>query len=158
MNKTPSKLEIFRQVFGLDSKKSSFQSEDYLHAMGAAKAAILYSALFQPEFICIEDSILLAWNVRDEVDRDRFRMCLQEKKYSLEETEASFNFVEIGYIFGPQGRDTNDIEDELLAEIINSAWEAWLAYCYPERKFNVSILTPEVTGSTVAIQFNQVRE
>jgi len=130
---------------------------DWLHRIGKAGDALLYSILFMPEFILLEDSVLLSWNLSSSEMREKFLKNLAKEKHSRKMLEASYNFIEIGYIFDAGNRDTSDVEDEALAKLIKKAWESWLQTCYPNRKFTVELLSPEETGSTVGIQFYELR-
>jgi hypothetical protein len=130
---------------------------DWLHAHGNAGDAILYSILFMPEVSTVDDSILLAWAVSDREAELRFSDTLTAASISREVLEASFNFVEIGYLFDASGRDSTNDEDELLACLVRNAWDGWLKLLHPEREFKVEVLPVEVTGSTVGVHFFEIR-
>ena len=130
---------------------------DWLHAIGKASEALLYSILFMPELKIVNDSVLLAWGMQDDESQQRFLDSVKSNNMSLQQLEASFNFIEVGYIFDTVGRDTSDEEDELLANLICNAWEGWLKTSFPDRKFIVEVLSAEETGSTVGVHFFESR-
>ncbi len=139
---------------------SGFSLSDFVHAFGKASDALLYSSLFMPELIKIEDSILLRDNSDLPVMRKRFleaKQKIENNNVCISKLEASFNFIEIGYAFEPSGRNTSDEEDEILVYRIRDAWDAWLKLKYPDRKFIVESLSSEQTGSTVGVTFFQKR-
>lgn len=134
-----------------------FGTTDFVHSFGRASQALLYALLYMPELVEVSGSILLAWNVPDEDAKQRFDSGLKKMTMTREELEASFNFVEIGYLFDVPGRDTTDQEDILLAELLVSAWKGHLGFHYPGREFIVEVLSAEQTGSTVGIHFFERR-
>ena len=78
-------------------------------------------------------------------------------KMTLAALDASFNFVEIGYIFRPgHYLDTSTLEIK-LAHIIREAWNDKLKRLYPSRIFSVSVLEPSVSGSVYSLEFFEVR-
>lgn len=157
MTMTTELINVIGQRFRSSVAEKPTSLGDWLHAVGRGGEALLYSILFMPELVLVSGSVLLAWGLPDEASRTRFLEALAEGNKSREELEASFNFVEIGYLFDAPGRDTSDKEDELLAELIRKAWEGWLKVSYPDRRFKVEVLSEEVTGSTVGVHFFEVR-
>ena len=129
-----------------------------LYEYGVASQAILYSALYNPEFIEVCGSVLLAWNLPTQELVKEFEQSLKLGPKTSRELEESFNFVEIGYMFAPKGRDTSDEEDELLAQQLRDCWAAILHYRYRNRQFVVEVISPEETGSTVGISFYETGE
>jgi hypothetical protein len=126
---------------------------DLVHAVGTAAQACLYATLFCPEFVEVDGSVLLHRAAETEDEFNRFRRFKDAK--GKRAAEASFNFVEVPYLFRPAGRDLSDEEDETLAEMIAASWRGWLCQLYPGRQFEVEVLSPEVTGSVVGIQFSE---
>jgi hypothetical protein len=126
---------------------------------GKPHSALLYSTIFFPEFIEVDGSILLKNNVPDV--ETRFRSGGAESNLSLAESEASFNSVEVGYIFSTRpissfDTDTSALEQK-LAKIIADAWRCRLKDLYPSRIFSVSVLTPEQSGSVYSVEFYELR-
>ncbi len=130
---------------------------DLLFAAGKASQALLLSVLFMPEFKIIGDSVVLARSLEYESAESNFVGALAKGEMSREKVETSFNFVEIGYLFDTSGSDTTDEEDELLAELVRDAWDGWLRASFPNRRFTVEVVPPEVTGSTVGVHFYENR-
>ena len=148
-----ARKQALQKIFGLNDGIDEF---DFLHEHGTATQALLYSILFVPKFVELDGSILLECNVSTEESKKRFLDSI-EGEFGRENIEASFNFVEIGYLFNAQKMDTTDEQDFILAQNIAQAWEAMLQFLYPTRKFIVEIINPEQSGSTVAIQFFEMR-
>lgn len=146
---------LLRKYF--PSQEDGFSATDFIYSFGRASQAVLYSMLYMPELVEVGGSVLLAWNVPDEEAKQRFLSGLEKTAMSIEELEASFNFVEIGYLFDAAGRDTTDEEDELLAKLLANAWKGHLALCYPKRVFVIEVLSPAHTGSTVGLHFFEKR-
>ena len=137
----------------------SQRPEDLIYQCGDMVSALLYSTIFFPEFIEVDGSILLKNNVPDV--ETRFRSGGAESNLSLAESEASFNSVEVGYIFSTRpissfDTDTSALEQK-LAKIIADAWRCRLKDLYPTRIFSVSVLTPEESGSVYSVEFYELR-
>ena len=148
-------LESLGEHFrGLDGKSDL---DDFVHLHGTPVQALLYSVLFLPELVILDDSVLLAWNVAGEEAESRFRAALRDPSRTRVEVEASFNLIEVGYLFSPPSRVTTDDEDFLLANLLCLSWKGWLKTCFPERSYAVDVLSCEMTGSTAGVQFYQVR-
>lgn len=132
-------------------------TEELLFTFGSSRDALLYAALFNPEFVIHSDSVLLAWSVSDANAQAAFGNAKNSDSANISEIEASFNFLEVGYLFDASGRTTDDEQDALLADLIARSWRCRLEAEYPQRRFSVEVLSPEQTGSTVGVHFFQVR-
>jgi len=157
MSATINLITVLEQKFNLASGERPITLLDWLYSMGKASEALLYSILFMPELLIIENSVLLAWSVSQKSEKERFLDSLADESKDIQTLEASFNFIEVGYLFDGAGRDTSDEEDELLANLICKAWSGWLRASFPERKFQVEVLSEEDTGSTVGLHFFEIR-
>lgn len=151
------RLSILRSFF--PHWTSKFSTSDLLGEFGKASLAVLYSELFIPDLEDCEGSILLSWSISSEEMASRFRELKKEADpRKLEEIESSFNFIEIGYLFQPQGRDLEEEQDDFLAHLVAEAWKGCLKSRYPERSFIVEVLPPEITGSVVGVHFYERRQ
>lgn len=154
--KFQQRTSFLKRYFG----ETGFNSSDFIHAFGQASRAILYSCLFIPEFVEVQGSVLLESKISTEDALLRFINLVKDKTMTpevLQTLEASFNTVEVGYLFDAPGRDTTDVEDDLLAELIAESWRYSLKARFPEKKFKVEVLSAEVTGSTVGVHFYEER-
>lgn len=147
-------IKIFYKQFGIHP---NFSLDDYLHSYGKESHALLYSVLFFPELIEIESSIFLKRNINDESFLKNEILNIKANQKNISEIESNFNFIEIGYLFDCNGRDISEDEEIFLAERIKDSWSGWLKIKYPDRKFIVEILLPHDTGSTVGVQFYELR-
>jgi hypothetical protein len=138
------------------SKDAAFTApvRDILVQCGHATDALLYYTLFFPEFIEIDGSILLKENIDDVTQR--FQVAKLKSKLSLAGLEASFNLVEVAYLF----RSDNDLDESVeikLCHLLKESWSLKLRYEYPHRVFSVSVVSPEDSGSVYCVQFFEVR-
>lgn len=157
MNNKIELFDVLRAKFKARLGDDTDNLSELLSAAGQASEALLYSILFMPELNVIQDSVVLALSFQYDSAKSDFIEELRSGKKSRHEVEASFNWVEIGYLFDAPGRDTTDDEDELLAVMVRDAWDGWLRVSFPERRFTVEVLPPEVTGSTVGVCFFENR-
>src|SRR3981189_878794 len=106
---------LLRQQFHPGEGTTPHDLWDFLHQFGNAINALLHAALFCPEFIEIDGSILL--NRMGSNIEERFLDVKRTSKLSLAEIESSFNFLEVSYAFADGTRSSNG-EGTLLAEFI----------------------------------------
>jgi hypothetical protein len=126
---------------------------DFMHQFGNLVDALLYAPLFRPEFVEIDGSVLLGlFGCRSE----SFVESKRDGAMTLQELERSFNLLEIPYTFSNTGRGGDD-DARLLAQFVADCWRAHLTFLHPSRKFEVSILPPDETGSVIAVQFCEIR-
>ncbi|MHB8968798.1 MAG: hypothetical protein ACYC5A_11035 [Thermoleophilia bacterium] len=149
-------ISILRKYY--PKANSDFSIPDYMHAFGRASEVLLYVKLFMPELVEINDSVLLAWNMEDPDMINRFKYQIEASGSNRQRVEASFNLVEVGYLFDASGRDTSDDEDEKIAHLLADAWRGHIKLLYPNRNIQVEVLSPEQTGSTVGLHFFEIRK
>lgn len=137
------------------SNPGDYDVDDFLYSYGVCIDALLYSSLFTPELIEIDSSVLLKSRVSNKEAIEEFRKSNKEGKSDLSQIESNFNWIEVGSIFA--NRESSEEEDVLLATKIRDAWEAWLRYLYPNRRFIVRIIPPEETGETIGVGFHEDR-
>lgn len=101
-----------------------------------------------PELVEIQGNVLLSWHADTAAEAIA-------TSHDKKDTVASFNWIEVGYIFENR-TSIDDHGDSILAEAIRESWEAHLLRLYPERRFDVRVLTPEETGSTVGVGFREI--
>lgn len=155
MNDMPV-LPFLRKFYKWCPDASDYLEDDFLFTFGSTSNAIMHSTIFTPDFIIINESVLLSWLALPQIV-DSFKKGLIENKFSREGLEAQFNTIEVGYFFGKEEKDISDENDELLANRIAESWRAWLGYKFPNRHFVVEVLDPEETGDSFEVRFFQKR-
>jgi hypothetical protein len=134
----------------------NFNVLDYVYAVGSPLQALMYSKLFWPEFIEIEDMVFLKDRIEDEDDRRAVLKVLEQHEGNRRKTEQAFNLSEIPPdIFGKNMGETTEEEDRYLAEILVEMWQCRLRILFPNRSFKVVLLTAEETGGEIGILFYQ---
>jgi hypothetical protein len=133
---------------------------DIVHQFGDMVSALLYSTIFFPEFIEVEDSILLKDNITNV--EESFRRGKIDSKSTVAEREASYNSIEVAYLFANVEVSLNEADDSeapemKLAIIIADAWRDKLRRHYPSRVFSVSVLSAEESGSVISVEFFEIR-
>lgn len=138
---------------------SSFNYFDFLHAKGSPFDALFYSRLFWPEFIEYKGMFFLKETIEDEDDEFRIDRVLKENNGDTIKTEQTFNLIEVPSLFGKRLAETTDKEDITLTERLIEMWSYRLHMLYPERKFEVKLLTDKETGGEIALSFySKIRE
>ncbi len=151
------RFHFLRHHFVQQPQENEVSTPELLSTFGRSSSALLYSALFMPDLIEIDGSILIFWKAWTQELREEFSTVRAKKSSSrdVEELESNYNWIEIGDLF--EEYDSSDEEDEVLAELVAKSWRSHLKSCYPERVFQVDVLPPEVTGGTVGVQFFEKR-
>jgi len=142
------------QIFGV---RQLFDSADYIHAFAMCRQAIFYSAVFMPPLQELEGSILLAQSISSPDMKNGFLEAKSSGEWELAALEKSFNYVEVGYIFGTTEDEEVDDDYAFLAIRLRDAWEGWLHVQYPDRKFHVQIIGPEESTTTEVVTFYEER-
>lgn len=158
-SETPGLLPILEQRYsgdaatnhGYDTHRRA--AHDFLHAFGSPQASLLSAVLFVPEFTEVEGVIFLknlgaqAHSSQEFVDS--LRKAKELSSQAFKEYVYSFNWIELPYMFS----DTSGTDEEYdgLAALVAEAWRARLHYLYPERRFEVRLLSPAETGGVVGV-------
>src|SRR5262245_45846946 len=105
----------------------NFNVLDYVYAFGSPLQALMYSKLFWPEFIEIEDMVFLKDRMENGDDRSAVLKVLEQHEGNRRKTERAFNLFEIPPdIFGKKMGETTEEEDRYLAEILVEMWQCRL--------------------------------
>lgn len=146
--------ERYRSFFkGKDTNR--FGPMDFIHRFTSPMLALLFTELFWPEFIEIENMIFLESTFEDESDYKRLMDAVIKYKRDRNKVEKSFNTIEVPSLFGATIGDTTDNEDQILAKVLASMWKARLVEKFPERDFVVEVIAAEETGGEIAVRFYQ---
>ena len=148
-------VQLLRRLYP-DRDTTGFNVFDFLHAEGSPAHALLYSRLFWPEFVEIDEMVLLKESVEDEADRDRLAGATKRYSGDRRKTEESFNLVEVPCLFGKRLLETDEKEAQWLADRLAAMWRCRLKELYPSRRFSVEVIPPEETGGEVGIVFYQI--
>jgi hypothetical protein len=153
MPATEALLTALRKRFQFSEGSVPHDPGDMVYEAGKASEALLYSLLFVPDLSIVADSVLLTYP--DSAVAERFLKARSKTELSLERLEASFNSVDVGYLFARGNFDEN--EERLLAERIAEAWRGALAVFCPDRRMVVRIVPPEENGGDIAVEFFERR-
>jgi hypothetical protein len=153
MKELTSILAALRRRFLFTEGAVPHDARDMLHQQGQVPEALLYSLLFVPQLAIVADSVLATFGDKDL--EERFLKARAENDWPLDKLEASFNLIEVPYLFSD--RSGSDEEDRLLAEQIAQAWRGALAVFSPDRHFVVNVLSPDMNAGIIAVEFFETR-
>ncbi len=142
-----TKKSDIAQYFLQEDATFTVPSRDLLMQYGDIRFALLYSTIFSPDFIEVEGSILVKDNTDDM--EGRFSTAKKDTTMTLAALEASFNFVEIGYIFRTDDGITDDAIEAKLAHIMQDAWSDKLKRLYPSRIFQSLFWNPALVAASI---------
>ena len=128
--------------------------EDIIFQCADSISAMLYHSVFFPDFIEIDGSIIIKRNIENQ--ENRFYAALENLSLTRSEIEASFNLVEIAYMFHDNDHLTTFAERK-LATLVRDAWKSKLHLTYPNRNFQVNVIDPERSGSVYCVEFFEIR-
>lgn len=134
----------------------SVSALDYIWAFGRMQDALLYSVLYVPSFVDVEDSIL--FDRGDETWVKDFALAKKAGTKPLWVLERDFNYVEISHLFNPP-QSTGVIASDHLALTgqVAEAWKARLTLLYPKRRFDLSVVGPEESADLYGLRFYEIR-
>lgn len=144
--------KALREVHASAGVQPADDVEAIMYRCGSVEEALLYTALFVPEFIEVDGSVLLCLQLDS---AEQFRTAKQKNDVPLAELEESFNWVEIPFLFVDE--KSSDEHDRLLAEVVAEAWRGRLKHLFPERRFIVELMLPEKTGTVLSVGFREIR-
>jgi hypothetical protein len=153
MEKVKPILATLRKYFRFSEGEIPHDAADMLFEVGKAHEALLYSLLFVPGLSIVEDSVLLT-NEAQGIE-ERFLQAKRAGRMPLARLEASFNRVEIPFMF--IDRNFGNDEEYLLADRIAEAWRGSLAHRHPDRRFVVTIIPREDNAGNIAVEFYENR-
>jgi hypothetical protein len=130
-----------------------FEAEDYLHAYGDPRQALLLCSLFLPQFLTVSGHVVLASCVQDDGDVDRLREKLVAAGSSHASVLDAYRRLEVPYVFSDRTLSLD--QDELLAGLLARSWGNALAAEFPDREWVTEVLPPSATGSVVGLCFRE---
>lgn len=138
-----------------DADTSNFNILDFLGPFGSPFQAILYSHLFWPNFVEFEGMIFMQDLIETEEDRNNIRRYFL-KAQSTREVEKSFNQFPIpSSFFNINSFSTTDQENLYLAHKLAEIWDFRLKQLFPEKQFEIVVMTAEETDDQPTISICQ---
>ena len=129
-----------------------YDVEDFVHAYGDPKQALLLFRVFWPEFLIVGQDVVLKTYI--DAEGGPAKLLSQISKQG-EAALSGYRWLEIPYLF--EQRTELESEDDLyLAELVAETWRGALCYQFPEKKFVVQVLSPAETGSVVGVGFEEI--
>lgn len=150
-------LALLEQRYGGgDRPAERWNPADFLHGFGTVSGALLYAALFVPEFVEVEGCVFLKdLGVQPPGGREALVRRVREARAAspgvLRAFLESCNWVEIPHLFSDCVG--SDEEYDALAALTVEAWRARLLDQFPDRRFVVRTISPEESGSVVGVGF-----
>ena len=148
--------DVLTRRYGDGGGTVPFERADFAHAFGNGGDALLYSAIFAPDFIQIDGFIFLkelgvypagGWaEVAAGIASQR-----EISPAALQKFVNSINRIEVPYLFANCA--CSDEECDVLAQAIAHAWRVQLRGQFPDRAFTVRVMPPAETGSVVGVGF-----
>lgn len=124
---------------------------EYIQQRGNFQLAVAFSKLFDPDFVEVDDLVLLA----ERCDPDSLATWRETLKNNRQQIEAMVNHVHVYDLFA----DDTDLPDEVYAYLgatIAKFWRFALAERFPQRRFKV-VCSDEPTDYGPTITFYQIR-
>lgn len=135
--------EILGGLYLNELDTGNFDDGDWLHAVGDHAGALLYSILFTPEVLVLNDCVFFTPFLGS---RERLEKQLVGARSAAEKCriEWSWNYVELPYLFNSVVLAEEQEEHlELLAQKLASAWNAWLGSQFPGEEFQFRLYCDE---------------
>jgi hypothetical protein len=137
---------------GFLGSTAGFGPLDYIHARGSPLDAWMYTRLFWPDFVEMDDMVFLKGELADAADLERVRAALRAFGGDKRKTQESLNTVEIAYLFGQRRGELTVSEYAELVQIIATMWRSRLEVSFPNRQTQVVVI-PRDESQEAAIAF-----
>ncbi len=131
----------------------NYEVDDFIHAYGDPKQALLLFKVFSPDLIEVEGHVVLKTQIDSVGGPEKLVKDLSEGQRPKREILAGYRWLEIPHLF----MDTvslSDEEDHLLAKLIVETCKGTLSVKFPNKSFTVEVLKPSQTGSVVGVSFD----
>jgi hypothetical protein len=130
-----------------NANPDNWDINNYLNHYYDINAAIAFSKLFLPDFIIIEECVLLSFNF----NKDKFYEWFNELNQDISETEKICNLYEVKdfFMINPSQYKTEQEYNyaiNVFANALKMSWELNLEKLYPNRNYIVSVF--EEYGNT----------
>lgn len=142
--------DALKRLYGAEANKAA----DFLYRFGSVKQALLFTELFVPDLVEVSGHVLLR-SFKPQGIEGNFLAAVGQSSMPLAELVDSFNWTEIPYLFVAE--EGVDEEYQLLAEVVAEAWHGRLKHLFPDRVFEVRVMSPDETGGAVGVGFRQIR-
>ncbi|MEI9814646.1 MAG: hypothetical protein WDO18_19275 [Acidobacteriota bacterium] len=129
----------------------AFTNLDFIGALGSVHDALLYSKLFVPDFIEIDDMVFLADVLTDSGGEPEVKRLLKDLR-DPREVEATLNYFDLALNLPNRLNEMVDGDDRLLAGQIATAWRSRLRDLYPTKTFFVNV---DAQDGAIAVVFHQ---
>jgi len=148
-------LKVLRERY-VSAGSERWNAADFLYERGSVPSALLYTAIFLPQFVEVEGEVFFEeLGVQPQDGRaglaERVRLRRRESAEALKVFVDSCNWLEVPYLVGQDFGAEAEIT--VLAGLLVEAWDARLRAQYPERRFRVRVLPQQETGGAIGVGF-----
>ena len=134
--------------------RGNFDVEDFIHAYGDPRQALLMFPVFFPEFSSVEGHVILSDFLDDDAEPGRLIATLRASPGRARSVLEGYRWREIPYLFADLSK-LSDEDDSILAELVACAWKGALSVQFPDSVWVTRVMTPEETGSVVGVCFEE---
>ena len=125
---------------------------DYIMDFCHPEDLLIYSKIFYPNFISVENCIIL----KDRYVEENFLQWQKELNRNTHMIEKTLNHTHIYDIFGKLADDVSDSIFEQLSDIINMSWDMILKRSFPDKTFTVETIKSDMEYGPVVTFYQTV--
>lgn len=140
-----------KEIVSLFDAPNEMSVQDCVNTFADPAQVLLAYTVFNPEFTEVNGEPVLGPLSDLQVESIEELMGTSSASDVLD----SFRWLEVPYLFNDRSR-LSEIQDNLLANLMVVSWKSKLISEYPDRKWNVRILSANETGSVVAVGFKEI--
>jgi hypothetical protein len=129
----------------------NFEAEDFLHAYGDPRQALLAFRLFWPELTRVSGYVVLKTHVDSAEALNACVAKLERREKPTPEVLAGYRWIEVACLFSKNQLAEDD--DRLLAEMMAETWLGALHQFEPALTWRTRVLHPDETGSVWGVAF-----
>ena len=133
--------------------RGSYDVDDFVHAYGDPRQALLLFRVFFPSFSEVEGHVVLSAFLDDDSEPNRLVTRLRASPSETSSVLKGYRWLEVPYMFAETA--LSDEDDVLLAKMLARSWLAALSMEFPARTWLTRVLNPEETGGVVGVCFDE---
>jgi len=130
-----------------------YDVEDFIHAYGDPRQALLMFRAFFPEFSEVDGHVVLSTFLNRADEPQSLIARLRTSPSDVYSVLKGYRWIEVPYLFANTSLSESD--DHLLARMLAHSWLAALSLSFPATRWVTRVLTPEETGSVVGVCFEE---
>lgn len=133
--------------------RGNFGPEDFLHAYGDPRQALLAFRVFWPELTFVREHVVLSTFVDTDDAMAKLIQSLERKDAPVQEVLSGYRWEEVDHMFSASTIVDDDYR--VLAELMARTWLGALYQFAPAARWATWVMPPQETGGAWGVSFRE---